>query len=137
MERSGSCLCRKVRFTTIGEPFTYTVCHCTNCKKFSGSAFMSNAFFNSAKVTVTAGSDLVREYNDSATTSGNALTRSFCAECGSSLFLAPTTNKTLVIICASAMDDAHEWVPRREVHPERKWDWVKELEIHNPKKSKL
>ncbi|KAJ7931673.1 Mss4-like protein [Mycena leptocephala] len=47
VQRLGSCLCRKIRFTVVGEPFSYAVCHCSNCKKFAGSAFMTNAFFGS------------------------------------------------------------------------------------------
>ncbi|KAJ6514956.1 hypothetical protein C8R47DRAFT_1089183 [Mycena vitilis] len=44
-QRVGSCLCSRIRFTVVGEPFYYAVCHCSNYKKFAGSAFMTNAFF--------------------------------------------------------------------------------------------
>ena len=43
--RYGSCLCRQVRFTMAGDPFHHIICHCSNCKKASGSAFMANIFF--------------------------------------------------------------------------------------------
>ncbi|KAJ7278363.1 Mss4-like protein [Mycena rebaudengoi] len=137
MQRNGSCLCRKVQFTTTGEPFSYAVCHCINCKKFSGSAFMANTFFSTDKLTVTAGTECVRDYQDNNTTSGNTLTRSFCAECGSSVFLRSPANKTWVIVCASAFDEPHDWVPRREVRPDCKWAWVKELDVRKPQKSGL
>lgn len=41
----GSCLCHKVQYELTGEPFTFFVCHCVNCRKATGSAFMSNGFF--------------------------------------------------------------------------------------------
>lgn len=43
--RSGSCLCRSVTYEVTGEPFTMRVCHCGNCQKATGAAFMTNAFF--------------------------------------------------------------------------------------------
>ncbi|KAJ6586240.1 Mss4-like protein [Mycena sp. CBHHK59/15] len=115
MERNGSCLCHKIRFTTSGEPFTFAVCHCINCKKFSGSAFMANTFFSPDKVSVASGREYIREYQDSDTTSGRTITRSFCVECGSSLFLSSPQNKDWIVVCASSLDDQiQEWVPRRE-----------------------
>lgn len=43
--RTGSCLCRAVKYEVIGEPVTIRVCHCGNCKKATGAAFMTNGFF--------------------------------------------------------------------------------------------
>ena len=43
--RTGSCLCQSIKYTVTGEPLTFRVCHCVNCKKASGSAFMTNAFY--------------------------------------------------------------------------------------------
>ncbi|KAJ7491949.1 DUF636 domain-containing protein [Mycena latifolia] len=154
MQRLGSCLCRKVRFTVSGEPFQYAVCHCINCKKFAGafrSAFMTNAFFNSKDISVTAGQDLVRQYADSDTTSGNTLTRSFCSECGTSLFLSSPTKTDWTSVCPGTVEDSQEWggynysslfsayhhfsVPRRESRPDAKLPWVTGL--HMTPKEKL
>jgi hypothetical protein len=44
--RSGSCLCKSIKYEIIGDPITFRICHCMNCKKSSGSAFMSNLFFS-------------------------------------------------------------------------------------------
>lgn len=41
----GSCLCSAIKYEITGDPFTYLVCHCINCKKATGAAFMANAFF--------------------------------------------------------------------------------------------
>ncbi|KAF7309947.1 Duf636 domain protein [Mycena indigotica] len=110
--RLGSCLCKKIRFSVIGDPFSYAVCHCTNCKKFAGSAFMTNAFFNpdaAQNVHVTEGQEFLKSYEDSSTTSGKTLLRSFCSGCGSSLFLSSPVDKKWIIVPPSAVDDAHSW----------------------------
>jgi hypothetical protein len=35
----GGCLCGRVRYSAEAEPTFAGVCHCTDCQKFSGSAF--------------------------------------------------------------------------------------------------
>ena len=36
---SGECLCGPVRLSARGEPQRVGICHCTNCRRESGSAF--------------------------------------------------------------------------------------------------
>ncbi|KAK7025137.1 Mss4-like protein [Favolaschia claudopus] len=108
VERSGLCLCRKVRFIVTGEPFSYVVCHCNNCKKFTGSAFMTNA-----KISVKEGQEFVRKYNDSDTISGNTIVREFCSQCGTCLFLSSPQQPDWISVCPGTVE-GQEWVPRRE-----------------------
>lgn len=42
---TGSCLCKGITYEIIGEPVTSVVCHCIDCKKASGSAFMANVLY--------------------------------------------------------------------------------------------
>ncbi|KAJ8094051.1 hypothetical protein PM082_009941 [Marasmius tenuissimus] len=135
--RAGSCLCKGVKLEIEGDPFTFVACHCTNCKKASGSAFLFNLFFSEKNVTIKEGSDLVKCYNDSDTASGRTLRRHFCSNCGSTLFIRPSTEtprNDFVILQASTVDDPHDWQPRKELHVESKWDWVDlQLKAKEPK----
>jgi hypothetical protein len=38
----GGCNCGAVRFEIVGEPMTVAACHCTTCRRQSGSAFSVN-----------------------------------------------------------------------------------------------
>jgi len=136
--RKGSCLCGRVHFETTGNPFTFVVCHCHNCKKSSGAAFMANAFFSPKNLKIT-GQEHVKEYSDSNTTSGNTLTRSFCSECGSSLFItSPTQKDDWIIVCSGTMDDTvHEWIPRRESRSDCRLDWIKDIDFRAKSKPSL
>ncbi|KAK7012844.1 DUF636 domain-containing protein [Favolaschia claudopus] len=129
VERPGSCLCRRVRFTVMGDPFDYSTCHCENCKKSGGSAFMTNAFFTPDKVILTEGQDLISKYDDKATTSGNTLTRHFCSNCGSCLFLNSPSASSEWTTLSPATVDGQEWVPRRYNCPDGKLSWVVELHM--------
>ncbi|KAF9266009.1 hypothetical protein L218DRAFT_997360 [Marasmius fiardii PR-910] len=125
--RTGSCLCKEVKLEITGDPFTFAVCHCQNCKKASGSAFLSNLFFPEKNVKITGGSDLIKRYDDSNTASGRTLGRHFCSNCGSTLFIRPSPEvprSDFVILQAATVDDSHDWKPRRELHRDSKWDWI-------------
>jgi len=39
---SGSCLCGKVSYEFSGNLGIFQYCHCSRCRKFTGSAFASN-----------------------------------------------------------------------------------------------
>lgn len=70
---SGSCLCGRVKIKVEGRPDRIGICHCTDCRQESGSAFTfygiwpADRFEQSGKTAVFAGC-------------------SFCPECGSRLF---------------------------------------------------
>ena len=71
--RRGGCSCGAVRFELRGEPLTVGICHCTDCRKATGSAFFAYADWPPSGFSVTGEA---REYHG----------RSFCPTCGSRLF---------------------------------------------------
>jgi len=87
-----TCLCRSVHLTLKGAVDKGAVlCHCTNCQKFSGSAFAYNHRFLHGELKVTAGEEWVRRYEDGETKTGNVLMRHFCGKCVSLFqFLPPS-----------------------------------------------
>jgi hypothetical protein len=56
---TGSCLCRSVRYTVQGEPQRAFHCHCSRCRKATGTGHASNLFFAGTLVW-NAGEALVR-----------------------------------------------------------------------------
>jgi len=41
--RTGGCLCGAIRYTVKGEPYKSGLCHCTDCRQVTGSAFLAYA----------------------------------------------------------------------------------------------
>jgi hypothetical protein len=106
--RQGGCACGRVRYLLRGEPLQVGLCHCTDCRKTSGSMFSTfGAWPESA-------------FNFQGDV-GNWQGREFCPACGSQVFSRQPERKEVEIRLGS-LDDAptllapgHElWIRRRE-----------------------
>ena len=53
--REGGCGCGHVRYRVEGEPIFVNNCHCRLCQQQTGSTSVVNAFFETERVTVSAG----------------------------------------------------------------------------------
>lgn len=52
VKRHGGCLCKKIRYTIVGEPRRFVLCHCSNCKRSGGSAFAHLAIYNNEVIII-------------------------------------------------------------------------------------
>ena len=78
---TGSCLCGGVRFE-VTLPFRRAnYCHCSRCRKHSGSNALSQGRVPREGFRLVAGEELVRVYRPDA-----GAVKAFCSTCGSSLF---------------------------------------------------
>jgi hypothetical protein len=68
-ERTGGCLCHGVRFKVTGAPLRIGLCHCTDCRKSSGSVYSAYAIWSI---------DAFEQTGITGTYGG----RSFCPTCG-------------------------------------------------------
>ena len=76
---TGSCLCGAVRFEAHGAPRPVIVCHCGQCRKWSGHQVAATAVPRD-------GLRLIESRGLKWYRSSDFAGRGFCAECGSSLF---------------------------------------------------
>lgn len=79
----GSCLCGAVTFEIAGEHRAVEVCHCVQCRKWTGH-FFANIEVPRASLAID-GEDRVAWFHSS-----EKVRRGFCATCGSTLFFDPT-----------------------------------------------
>ena len=77
---AGSCLCGAVRYR-VEDDFAYAFnCHCSQCRRATGSAFKPFAGVLRGKLVVTEGSDTLLRYGDDTTHDVH------CGKCGSLLY---------------------------------------------------
>ena len=110
---TGGCLCGRVRFRCSGTPFWVSFCHCGDCRKASGGAFMVFAGYRRDKIEMLGDAPAVFE-------SSPGVRRSFCPNCGSPLSYENDGLPGEVYVYAGVLDGAellalscHAWASRR------------------------
>ncbi|KXN82130.1 hypothetical protein AN958_03184 [Leucoagaricus sp. SymC.cos] len=128
--RRGSCLCGAVRYEVQGDPIRFMTCHCINCRKATGTAFMSNGLFPrnvAQRFRLVSGQEKLKVFLDKGTTSGVPLSRHFCRECGSNVVNVskdPEKSKQYIAVAMGSLDDDMHWLPTGQFFPEQKRHWV-------------
>jgi hypothetical protein len=79
----GGCVCRSVRYQTVGEPTRVTVCHCTWCQRRTGSAFGVGSVFRKEHVLLTGLEP--KTYRHHSDESRRWLDLQFCPNCGTNI----------------------------------------------------
>ena len=78
---AGGCLCGAVRFE-VDPPFLRAGhCHCSRCRKHSGTFGLTQARVARAQFRLLSGAERIRVYGK-----GEGAVKAFCVDCGSSLF---------------------------------------------------
>lgn len=80
-KHAGSCLCGAVRYEFTGDFQGFFLCHCSRCRKGTGSAHAANLFSASTEIEWLAGEASIRTFR----VEGTRHQRSFCVECGSAV----------------------------------------------------
>jgi hypothetical protein len=100
MKLEGGCYCGAVRYKAEGDPMMKAQCHCRECQYISGGAPNLLTLMPTAGFTYTKGapkqfirSDLER-----------AVTREFCAECGTHMVTRPL-GIPAVVVKIGTLDD--------------------------------
>ncbi len=76
MPYDGGCTCGRVRFRLNAEPIVTHACHCRQCQRHTGSAFMMNTVVETGALEVLAGEPASTFFD------GTSHTAWFCRDCG-------------------------------------------------------
>lgn len=120
-EIEGGCNCGAVRYRLSGEPMAVAVCHCSNCRRQSGSAFSVNVVVRADAMAVTG--DLTT-WEDRDTESGAPVLRQFCATCGSPIRSLSAASPKVAIVKAGTADDPGRFAPAIHVWTASALPWV-------------
>jgi len=115
----GSCLCNAVAWQ-VSPPFKFfKYCHCSRCRKRSGSTHAANLLVDAAQLAWTRGEESVRRFE---LLDARAFCTGFCAHCGSALPWL-TKNRRYVVIPAGGLDDAPGVLPDKNVYWDSRASW--------------
>lgn len=112
MKIQGSCLCQQVEYEITGHAGIFQYCHCSRCRKFTGSAHAANLFVKPDQFRWVKGENIVGRYEPA---DAKYFATCFCRQCGSSLpWLSRSGN--VVIIPAGTLD-LHD--QELDIHPQQ------------------
>jgi hypothetical protein len=95
----GKCLCGDVAIKISGEITDIIHCHCSLCRKNSGTAFATNGFINSAEFEITTGKQNLNKFSFKP-----GRNRHFCVRCGSPVFSSNDEDPTRYRIRLGILD---------------------------------
>jgi len=119
---SGRCLCGEISYSVDAEPLFTGNCHCKDCQRSSGSAFIPAILFLEQNVSVLGEA----KYFESTSDSGSIHKRGFCSNCGSQLFAKFSTMPGMLGIKAGTLDHPSNYVPKLDfyVASAAPWDFM-------------
>ena len=80
---SGGCLCGAVRFEVARFVGPFELCHCSRCRKMSGSAFAAMIGVKAGDFSWVSGSDEIQRYEAPVEKHPPGFRTAFCRHCGS------------------------------------------------------
>ena len=119
---SGQCLCGEISYSVDIEPVFTGNCHCKDCQRSSGSAFIPAMIFPEKDVVVSG----EVKYFESQTDSGTIHKRGFCPDCGSQLFARFSNMPGMLGIKAGTLNDSSNYAPKLDfyVGSAAPWDFM-------------
>lgn len=117
--KNGSCLCGAVTYQITGHIGIFQYCHCSRCRKLTGTAFASNIFVKPDQFTWTKGADQIGIYHLPDT---KHFATSFCKNCGSTLPWRAQSGK-VVVVPAGTLDQDPELRPTQNIFCSSRAEW--------------
>jgi hypothetical protein len=96
---SGQCLCGEVKVEIRGSISDIIHCHCSLCRKSSGTAYATNGFVSSAEFSVIQGEQQLKAFSLK-----QGRLRHFCSNCGSPVYSSSAADPGRIRIRLGILD---------------------------------
>ena len=121
MKTQGSCFCSQVHYEIDAHLGIFQYCHCSRCRKFTGSAHSANLLVRRENFRWTSGSELVQDFIPPDT---KYFSTAFCRQCGSSLPWKSKNGK-LMVVPAGSLDAELDIKPQQNVFCASRPQWYR------------
>jgi hypothetical protein len=115
----GSCLCGGVKYEVTGEPKRFFHCHCSRCRKATGTGHASNLFLQPGGLKWLSGEAHIRAFK---VPEAKRFTNVFCTTCGSRL-PRQAEGTDIVMIPSGSLDDEAPIQPQARIFSESRASW--------------
>ena len=119
---TATCACGQASITVNALPAAHGICHCTNCKRRTGSAFGISAYFDRTAVVACEGQTSIYAFHHAS--QGHDQARHFCVLCGTTLYWIVSTLPEMIGIAGGCFADEGLPEPTYSVSGQKKECWV-------------
>jgi len=120
MGYTGRCDCGAVEVRIDGEPIAVRQCWCRRCQKIAAGGPTHNAIFSTDDIVV----DGVTASDSYIADSGNTLTRSHCAACGTPMFSGSSARPQMRVVRLGVLDQPHGLKPTVAIWTSEAPEWA-------------
>jgi hypothetical protein len=119
--RDGGCSCGAIRYRLTSEPLVTHCCHCLNCQRQTGSAFVINLLIEANRVELLAGTP---QAVDVPRDDGSSQQVFRCPTCQVAVF-SNYGRPEVRFVRGGTLDDPTAVAPDVHIYTRSKLDWVK------------
>jgi hypothetical protein len=116
MKITGGCLCGGTRYMVKSEPTALVDCHCVDCRRSAGAAYVQWGSVPRRDLIVTKGEPRKVPYENRI--------RSFASCCGTHLFFEDSEDSETIDFTIASLDDPIAFAPHKVIFLEDKLPWV-------------
>jgi len=121
-ELTGGCSCGAIRYRLRSAPMFVHCCHCKDCQRQTGSAFVLNALFEADRVEIVSGAP---EGVTMPTESGRPHDIYRCRECRIALWSTYGGRPQIRFVRVGTLDEPSALPPDVHIYTRSKLPWVK------------
>ena len=121
-ELTGGCSCGAIRYRLRSAPMFVHCCHCKDCQRQTGSAFVLNALFEADRVEIVSGAP---EGVTMPTESGRPHDIYRCPECRIAVWSTYGGRPQIRFVRVGTLDEPSELPPDVHIYTRSKLPWVK------------
>lgn len=116
----GGCSCRKIRYRVNADPLIVHACHCRQCQRVTGSAFVMNALVEKSEVKLMSGEVVKHHFADTIHTAF------FCPDCATYVWSEYKSGRfdDCWFIRVGTLDEPDRVPPSVHIFTESKQPWV-------------
>lgn len=116
----GGCLCRTVRYEITEKPLFTHACHCQDCQRSTGSAFVIHSYILENFWSIWGETDAT----ELLTGSGAIMEQNFCRKCGTFIWLRNSARpKGVIILRTFTLDDTNLLIPEAHIFAKDMKSW--------------
>ena len=116
----GGCLCGMVRYTITEKPLFTHACHCVDCQRSTGSAFVVHSYILQPFWQISGETHATKL----PTGSGATMEQNFCRNCGTFIWLKNSGRPEGVIILRTCtLDDTNLFTPEAHIFAKDMKNW--------------